>query len=425
MGSVCLAAWQYHEYRHECQVAQDSLRRRADSVNHAILAGIRYQCGQGHFVDEDVQGLLDEVVKAEDVLAVSVMACEHPLSFAAIRSETVTFTISTAPGELWQTGGFLVVRQFILTPRTSHRVHKCLCGRPELHQQADSKSVFLAGGPFVANLLVDRTLADDRMHRAFWLRFAVTLVGSLLLFCAMLVWRATIRLAESRVALDLEARHLREVTLAAAGLAHETRTPLGLIQGWNQRIARSRLATFEQQEQANAVVEECNRLAYRINQFLNLAKPLEPVIVSVDLATVVDELAVLLHHDLQSKQLHLDRSGSASVDVIQADLEMVRQILFNLIRNAVQSSPDQGVIEVALRRGKGGCGRLEVADRGPGVPQEIVPSLFMPYVTTRIEGTGLGLAMVHRMAAVHGWDAGYSPRPGGGAIFWLDGLRHG
>jgi signal transduction histidine kinase len=64
-----------------------------------------------------------------------------------------------------------------------------------------------------------------------------------------------------------------------------------------------------------------------------------------------------------------------------------------------------------------------VADRGPGVEAKNVDKLFDPYFTTRADGTGLGLAIVRRLATAHGWQVGYTPRPGGGSIFWFDGIH--
>jgi signal transduction histidine kinase len=99
---------------------------------------------------------------------------------------------------------------------------------------------------------------------------------------------------------------------------------------------------------------------------------------------------------------------------------MFRQALFNLISNAIQFAPRKGVVEIAIHNDQDGVGRIEVADRGPGVPPEVVDMLFSPYFTTRSDGTGLGLAIVRRIATAHGWETGYTPRPGGGSIFWLD-----
>jgi signal transduction histidine kinase len=220
--------------------------------------------------------------------------------------------------------------------------------------------------------------------------------------------------------LELEARHFRDLSQAAAGLAHETRNPLGLVRGWTQRLAQSGLQNAQQQEQARAVVEECDRVTARINQFLSFARPCRPNLEPVDAGQLAAELGVLLEPDLEARQLKLACSVMTPGRTIHVDREMFRQALFNLIGNAIQFSPEKGVVEISIRSGQHGRGRIEVADRGPGVPAEAVDLLFSPYFTTRPAGTGLGLAIVRRIAAAHGWEAGYEPRPGGGSIFWLD-----
>ncbi len=223
--------------------------------------------------------------------------------------------------------------------------------------------------------------------------------------------------------LEVEARHLRDLGQAAAGLAHETRNPLGLIRGWTQRLTDSDRCTPEQRRQAQSVIEECDRLTSRINQFLEFAKPRRPSLAAVDVEPLVDELAALLEPDLDAKRLRLDKVGPLAGCRLSADREMLRQALFNLLGNAIHFSPERGCVEIRLVQGHNGSWRMEVADGGPGVAAEHVGSLFTPYFTTRPLGTGLGLAIVRRIAAGHGWEAGYSPRPGGGAIFWLDAMH--
>ena len=225
--------------------------------------------------------------------------------------------------------------------------------------------------------------------------------------------------ARDRV-LELEARHLSDLSQAAAGLAHETRNPLGLVRGWTQRLAQSGLQDAQQQEQARAVVEECDRVTARINQFLSFARPCRPQLQPVDPDELIAELAVLLEPDLEAKQLKLHHSAVEPGKTIHVDREMFRQALFNLIGNAIQFSPEEAVVEISTQTGQDGHGRIEVADRGPGVPAEAVDQLFSPYFTTRPDGTGLGLAIVRRIATAHGWEAGHEPRPGGGSIFWLE-----
>ena len=94
-------------------------------------------------------------------------------------------------------------------------------------------------------------------------------------------------------------------------------------------------------------------------------------------------------------------------------------MLFNLLQNAIQFSPEHGAVDVGVSL-HNGAGRIEVADRGPGVGPDAVEAIFTPYYTTRSGGTGLGLAIVRRIAAAHGWRVEYHARPGGGAVFRLD-----
>jgi signal transduction histidine kinase len=280
----------------------------------------------------------------------------------------------------------------------------------------------VAGSRFFAAIILDRTAIDERIAHYAWLRVFVTVAGGLVIISVGLAWGATVRLAEARGQsrlLEIEARHLRDLGQAAAGLAHETRNPLGLIRGWTQRWIQTLDDNPTQRHQAETVIEECDRVTARINQFLAFARPCEPKISEVDLAEVAAELAALLEPDLNAKQLTLRSELPVGAKNISADREMFRQALFNLLQNAIEFSPPGGTVEIDMNSGHDGAVRIELADRGPGVPAEEVELLFTPYHTTRSSGTGLGLAIVRRIAMAHGWDAGYTPRPGGGAIFWM------
>jgi signal transduction histidine kinase len=281
-------------------------------------------------------------------------------------------------------------------------------------------------GRFFAVLVLDRTRYDQQISRFFWMSISVVIAGGLVIASLAFVWRATVRLAEARghaQLLENEAGHLRDLSQAAAGLAHETRSPLGLIRGWTQRWVQGMPEGHQNRQQAQAVIEECDRVTARINQFLAFARPCEPKNKSLRPAELFGELVALLEPDLDAKRLTLLPTVAPPGLTVQADREMLRQALFNLIQNAVEFSPDGAAIEIAAKTGQGGRVRIEVADRGPGVPAEEVNLLFTPYHTTRANGTGLGLAIVRRIASAHGWEAGYLARPGGGSIFWLDGIH--
>lgn len=432
-ASCALCLWQYREYGRERQAAQHTVRRQAESVMNALVGGIRSHRRVGQFFEAQIQGVLEELVTSQDVLAAAVASPGGELLMSAGLVDQMQLLPPLEAGESWQPAGYRLVAAFRLSAepaggRPSGGRGGLGAGRgrgfgPWRPAEPDPPGAFGAGEPYTAILLLDRTRADEHCRRAAWSRILVAAAGNLLLLCVALAWRRTLRLAAAKGILEAEARHLQELNQAAAGLAHETRNPLGLIRGWAQRLAQADLGKAEHQQQAQSLVEECDRVASRINQFLAFARPHAPRIETLDPRVVAEELATLLEPDLDAKKLRLRRSLSAAGAAISADREMFRQALFNLIQNAVQWSPEGGTVEVALQQGHGGRWRLEVADRGPGVPPEAVSRLFSPYFTTRAGGAGLGLAMVRRVAAAHGWEAGYAPRAGGGAVFWLDGIH--
>jgi two-component system, NtrC family, sensor histidine kinase HydH len=454
LAAACaaLAAWQYREYRHERDAARQTVERQADAVLSALVGGLRSHRRLGHFFEEQIQAVIEELAAAEDVLAVAVvgkgddpfLSAGEPLlvpkMVEASRAAPAPPDFSAvAGGSDWLPEGFRLARRFEIErlggpggggpgyggpggpgagrgPGFGRGLGRG-AGREDVAEEDDGP---LAGGRFTAVLLLDRAAADAQCRRAAWTRLTVAAAGSLVLLSVALVWRATVHLADARgreQLLEVETRHLRELSQAAAGLAHETRNPLGLIRGWAQRLGQSGLQTPEQEQQARAMLEECDRVTSRINQFLTFARPTEPRTERVELAALAEELAALLEPDLEARRLRLSRRIDAPATV-PADREMLRQALFNLLQNAVQFSPDGGEVEIRVLSGPGKV-RIEVADRGPGVAKESVGSLFTPYFTTRPGGTGLGLALVRRIALAHGWQCGYQPREGGGAVFFV------
>jgi signal transduction histidine kinase len=428
------AGWQWHEYCHERDVARDTLRRQADSLSTALIGGIRSHRRLGPFFEDQLQGTLDQLVRAEDVLAVAVVAQDGRATLSAGQAALLRPGSAVAGSESWEASGYRFVRPFELSPEPvgesgpGGRGLGRGRGRgawwyEQENQDGQPEGAFSTGGGFATILVLDRSETDARCARAFRLRSGLVAAGGVALVCVGLAWLSTIRMVEARGragVLEAEARHLRELSQAAAGLAHETRNPLGLIRGWTQRLVQSGLNAPEQQKQAQAVVEECDRVTSRINQFLAYARPREPSIEAVDPVALIEEIATLVEPDLDAKSLRLERVGPTPPPAIRADREMLRQALFNLVRNAIQFAPEAGTVEIAVLGDQNGGCRIEVADRGPGVDLAQVDSLFTPYFTTRADGTGLGLAIVRRIAIAHGWRSGYAPREGGGSIFWLD-----
>jgi len=124
---------------------------------------------------------------------------------------------------------------------------------------------------------------------------------------------------------------------------------------------------------------------------------------------------------LEEKKIRLHVNGDALT--VEADEQMLRQALFNLILNAIQAVDGDGDIQVHAEKTSAAEGRLEVRDNGPGVPAESRAEIFKPYFTTQKTGTGLGLAVVQKIVLAHGWEIeclGNQPK---GALFRISHLK--
>ena len=428
-----MAIWQWSEYQHYCRLAFDELDRQAETVNRALVAGIQTHRRTGRFFEENLQVALSELVKSEIVLAVAVDSDDgNRLAAAGDPAFLTVDDDSNAESSIYSHYSSFELEPFAGEGhggsggggggRFGGRGWGRNQNRQETEPPLETESLSITQ-TYHAHLLLDAKPTELRCRREAWLRGTVVAAGFLVFFSIALFWRASVRAVEARGRAKLyesESRQLRDLNQAAAGLAHETRNPLGLIRGWTQRLAQFLGDDPERHDQALAIVEECDRVTARINQFLTFARPPEPKMENVILAELIDQLDALLQPDLEAKNLSLNRNGIDPATTILADRELLRQILFNLLQNAIQFSPEDGSIDIFIRAERSGKMRLEIADRGLGVLEADIESLFMPYFTSRADGTGLGLAIVRRIAMAHGWTVGYSPRPGSGSIFWLD-----
>mgnify|MGYP003873765523 CR=1 FL=1 len=249
--------------------------------------------------------------------------------------------------------------------------------------------------------------------------------GVALLACLALgaAWRAFARSSNLEIQLvraEESARRLQELNVTAAGLVHETKNPLNLIRGWAQMIGRAELLPAALRDTAAKITEEADRVTGRLNQFLDYARPVQPQPKPLPLSELVQGVFGILVFDQEEKSVAFDWIGPSSLTVL-ADEDMLRQVLFNLILNAVQAVPNGGRVEVRAIKESAGTVSVEIHDNGPGVPEPVREEIFRPYFTTSENGTGLGLAVVRRIAYAHGWRVVCVPNENGG-VFRVSGI---
>jgi len=219
--------------------------------------------------------------------------------------------------------------------------------------------------------------------------------------------------AKRMEALHLRAERLEAVSEIAASLAHEIRNPLASIRSAVEQMARmAGGGGADERTLAGLIVSESERLSRLLNEFLDFSRVRVTRFTSLDLVTVAE-------HGIRLARQHPDCSPDAVIDlvaptrpvVVEADEDLLHRVVFNLVLNAVQASPAGPSVTVEVRVPPPADVPVSVAlesprllvvrDTGPGVPSEILPRLFEPFVTGRVGGTGLGLAIVQRAVQAH------------------------
>jgi signal transduction histidine kinase len=225
------------------------------------------------------------------------------------------------------------------------------------------------------------------------------------------------RLAEAETARKRSER-LAAAGALAAGLAHEVRSPLNAIVLAAQRIERKHPAESDCVTFARTIRSEVKRLEGVLRQFLELARPVGDQRRPTDLKQLVEEVRALLIEEVEHAGARIEPVRGAGTAAV--DRESIRRALINLVHNAMEASPQDGAIELVVREAEGGVG-IHILDRGPGVDEAEAEHLFDAFVTTRAEGSGLGLALVRRVAEEHGGHCHLTRRSGGGteAVLWL------
>jgi signal transduction histidine kinase len=217
----------------------------------------------------------------------------------------------------------------------------------------------------------------------------------------------------------LRADQLAMVGQIAAGVAHELRNPLTSVKMLVQTNLREATRLGFPSEDLEIIEQEIRRMERTLQRFLDFARPPKPESRPVSLDALVDQTFALVEGRARRQGVTLRFARPPVPVVAEADEDQIRQLLVNLVLNALDAMPDGGGIEVRLQGRDDGSAELRVLDSGPGIPEGLFPTLFDPFVSTKETGIGLGLAVSHRIAAGHGGELSATNRPEGGACFLL------
>jgi two-component system sensor histidine kinase HydH len=206
------------------------------------------------------------------------------------------------------------------------------------------------------------------------------------------------------------AERLAALGQLSAGLAHELRNPLGSIKGSADLLARTASHNDPMaKELAEIISSEVDRTNSLVTRFLDFARPLEPRRESADVTAVIDRA-------VNRAKVDVIRNYSTSLPRLAIDPELMEQVFLNLVTNASQASAPGDPVTIRTRE-VGGQAEVSVIDRGCGIPHDRIETIFNPFVTTKQNGVGLGLAIVAKIVDGHGGRMSVESEPGKGSTF--------
>lgn len=474
---VLMIAWQTAEHLRVRRVARNALRHRAEDISNTLALIMRSQ--RGPFARKDrVETWLNELVKQGEVTYIELLNAEGKELVSA--GTSIDMPAGGLSGsEYWdeKTKTLMLVNPVNLPTNIIDNFSEFSSNRPpHLETNAPSSSEVVATNPARSATLTNvssiiaiintpsgtngtnyarafrrrpsrltpeefKALAEKKgthgfimvmsgerlsamLERDLWLRGFIILLGTISVAGYGLAWSNAGKSSELQIRLIRASElttHLKEMNLAAAGLAHETRNPLNIVRGLAQMISKQEDASPEIRLKAKEIIHESDRVASQLNEFINYSRPREVRRVATRLNSVVSEVTRALNYDIEEKKVAV--VNECEEMVIQADEQLLRQALFNLVINAVQAVKSGGEIRIRSARQNGSEAYIEIADNGPGIAPENRKEIFKPYFTMHEEGTGLGLAVVQQIVLAHGWEIECLPNQPAGACFRITHLK--
>lgn len=212
---------------------------------------------------------------------------------------------------------------------------------------------------------------------------------------------------------------LAAVGRVAAGLAHEIRNPLGAMRGAIQVLETSTPKTATSSGLMEIILKESDRLNNIIVNFLSYARPGAAEFVEVDLDETLQDTLTLLRHSPDVREDHVIDADLKPLKIV-GDPTQLKQIFWNLSRNALQAMPEGGTLSVGLQGLANNRARITFQDTGRGMSSEQVEKLFEPFSESTTGGTGLGLSIVYQIVKDHNGVINVRSRESAGTTITID-----
>jgi hypothetical protein len=202
----------------------------------------------------------------------------------------------------------------------------------------------------------------------------------------------------------------------SATVAHQIRNPLVSIGGFARRLSHSETENGLSRQYLDIIQREVKRLEEIVKDILSVSRGIRSKFIPLDLNEVVRECVILYQDRIKGQGISLHTHLSQNLPPIPLDPAHMRQAILNLLDNALEAMPKGGDLGISTFLSPEAV-HLEIADTGPGIPPEAAATIFDPFYTTKVDGTGLGLTLIHRIISSHRGKIEARNLPGGGAAF--------
>lgn len=269
---------------------------------------------------------------------------------------------------------------------------------------------------------------SEVMHQELFLMgtfFVLVILATSVMIGAALTWNKTLTLEvnlKTKELLESQERLVHSERFAAVGeaaayVSHEIKNPLMVIGGLAHQVERRLEGDQATQEKLKIIQKEVRRLESFLGDLRDFTRPALPMKQKIDLNQVVREVEELMAEAARERDISLGENLEP-VPFLEADPNQLKQVLVNLIKNALEATEEHDRIILATGF-QDGQAWFSVRDTGKGMPPEVLENIFHPFFTTKDKGTGLGLAVIHKIISDHQGTIKVESAPDQGTTFLI------